>query len=198
LKATRGNGLLEGFLAERRTNLANRLISESSRKGRILDIGCGATPYFLMNTKFLEKHGLDKLHETGVRVSKERNILLRHYDIEKEDRLPYGDNFFDVVTMLAVFEHIEPSRLVTVLREVYRVMKPKGQFIMTVPAAWADILLRTLARFRLVSREEIDEHKAKYTHKKIGGLLTKAGFSAADCRHGYFEAFMNLWVSVSK
>lgn len=198
MNATRGNGLLEGFLARQRTNLANSLIPGPARTGRILDIGCGAASYFLRNTKFHEKHGLDKLLKTGAEASEEGKIFLRQHDIEKEDRLPYEDNFFDVVTMLAVFEHVEPTHLVTVLREVYRVMKPEGQFIMTVPAAWAEILLRILAKFGLVSREEIDEHKAKYTHRKIFGLLTKAGFGAAGRRHGHFEAFMNLWVSVSK
>ena len=198
MNATRGDGFLEGFLAQRRINLANSLIIEPARKGRILDMGCGTTPYFLMSTQFHEKHGLDKIQETGVIELQGEKIFMQHYDIETENKLPYGDTYFDVVTMLAVFEHIEPARLVVLLREVYRVMKPGGQYLLTTPAAWAAILLGILAGFGLVSREEIDEHKTKYTHDKILGLLAKAGFSATNSHYGYFEAFMNLWVSASK
>jgi ubiquinone/menaquinone biosynthesis C-methylase UbiE len=135
---------------------------------------------------------------TGLKGFQGERIFLQHYDIEKEDKLPYGNNYFDVVTMLAVFEHIDPLHIVSMLKEVYRIMKPRGQYILTTPAAWADILLRTLARFGLVSREEIDEHKAKYTHIEISALLIKAGFNAVNIKHGYFEAFVNLWVSASK
>lgn len=38
---TKGYGLLEKFLAEKRSKLANRLILSTHRKARILDVGYG-------------------------------------------------------------------------------------------------------------------------------------------------------------
>ncbi|MDP2947815.1 MAG: hypothetical protein Q8N88_06895, partial [Nanoarchaeota archaeon] len=58
-KPTRGTGLLEKYLAKKRAHMANKLIPESLRRGRILDVGCGETPFFLLNTKFNEKYGID-------------------------------------------------------------------------------------------------------------------------------------------
>ncbi|MBI5681771.1 MAG: hypothetical protein HZC45_01145 [Deltaproteobacteria bacterium] len=58
---TRGYGLLGKLLAHQRSNLANRLIPPSTRNGRILDIGCGFYPLFLLSTEFSEKYGFDKV-----------------------------------------------------------------------------------------------------------------------------------------
>jgi len=198
MNVTRGNGILEGFLARQRANLADSLIPETARSGRILDIGCGTSPYFLITTHFHEKHGLDKLLDGGSKQFQGQNIFIHNHSLENEERLPFGDGYFDVVTMLAVFEHIEPVYLVRTLEEVYRVTKPGGSYILTTPAAWTERLLKILASLRLVSREEIGEHKDTYSHKKIVGLLKQAGFRGRDIHYGYFEAFMNLWVKVHK
>jgi hypothetical protein len=52
LNVTRGSGLFERFLADKRISLANKLIPDSHWQGRILDIGCGEFPYFLLNMTF--------------------------------------------------------------------------------------------------------------------------------------------------
>lgn len=65
--------------------------------------------------------------------------------------------------MLAVIEHIEPERLDGIIGEVRRILKSGGLLIITTPASWTDGLLRFMARLHLVSRTEIDEHKAAYT-----------------------------------
>jgi SAM-dependent methyltransferase len=45
--------------------------------------------------------------------------------------IPYDDNSFDIFITLDVFEHLfQPE---TVIKEIYRVVKPGGCFIMTVP-----------------------------------------------------------------
>jgi len=56
---TRGYGVLEEFLASLRAKKADSLIPEHLRSGKIVDIGCGTTPYFLANTTFSKKIGID-------------------------------------------------------------------------------------------------------------------------------------------
>jgi ubiquinone/menaquinone biosynthesis C-methylase UbiE len=194
---TRGKGLFEGFLARQRALLADRLIPEAARSGRILDIGCGTFPLFLTMVRFHEKHGLDKVSAHQMDMGDER-ISIRSFDIETDVRLPCPDQFFEVVTMLAVFEHIEPSRLPDILQEIFRVLKDGGSFIMTTPAPSADRLLRLLAKCNLVSREEIEEHKGAYSHRMIADFLEKSGFDRSNLRHGRFEAGLNLWVCADK
>jgi SAM-dependent methyltransferase len=195
-RVTRGAGLLEGFLARQRVRVANRRIPAGYREGRILDIGCGVFPYFLATTAFREKYGVDKftLGEPGVAGS----IQLVRHDVEATGGLPFSDGFFDVVTMLAVFEHIEPARLVGTIGEVQRILRPGGMYLLTTPASWTDGFLRLLAWAGLVSREEIEEHKDVYNHAKIVGILRAAGFDGDRIETGYFEGFANLWVTARK
>ena len=198
ISVTRGYGRLERFLALQRVRIADRNIDPQLRLGRILDVGCGNYPFFLKNIDFQEKHGLDKLVEDGLLPEGDERIILRNFELENEDTFPYPDGYFDVVTMLAVIEHIEPRHLPAVLHEAFRVLKPGGTFVATVPARWTDPLLRILAKTGMVSSEEIEEHKDIYDHRKVRDLLVAAGFTGEKIRHGYFEMFMNLWFAVVK
>ena len=112
--------------------------------------------------------------------------------------MPYKDNYFDAVSMLAVFEHLEPSRLEHILKDINRILKPGGMYVMTTPAVWTDIVLRSMARLRLVSPVEIEEHKGAYSRSNISDMLQKAGFSYQNIKSGYFEMFMNTWTTAMK
>ena len=47
-------------------------------------------------------------------------------DLNKEPKLPFEDNFFSVVTLLAVVEHLNPDSMAILFRESHRVLKPGG------------------------------------------------------------------------
>lgn len=198
-RGTRGRGLLEGFLARQRARKANALIPRDARMGRIVDIGCGAYPLFLAGTVFHEKFGLDRAAQgSAYEALRAQGIEVLNFDVERDVRLPFDDASVDVVTMLAVFEHIAPQRLAPLTRDVLRVLKPGGMLILTTPAHWTAGILRVLARLRLVSHEEIDEHKDAYSHGEIVPVLTAAGFAENTIRCGSFELGVNLWVTARK
>ena len=198
-KTTRGLGLLERFLANKRAQHANNLIPQSLHGGRILDIGCGTYPAFLQLTDFSEKYGIDKtysnLWEFGF---KDQPIKLILHDIETERSLPFPNEYFDVVTMLAVFEHIAPENLIKVSQESLRVLKPGGLLIITTPAKRTGFILNTLACLGLISRQEIKDHKILHTPDSIIKILRQGGFSSSDIEFGYFEFHMNTWVKAIK
>lgn len=108
---------------------------------RHLDIGCG-DGYFLRRSKCKERFGLDKL--LGDEVT---------------DRLDFPDSYFDYVTMLAVIEHVSCPE--DIFREVSRVLKPRGRFIITTPRKSADSLIKIYAK-------GIDqEHQSYFDYDKM-------------------------------
>lgn len=194
---TRGKGLLEPLLADLRAQKANKLIPSNLRAGRILDIGCGSFPYFLAHTSFEEKFAIDQIplsQQTAVELRIESFTL----DLEQKPKLPFDDNFFEAVTLLAVVEHLDPALMAMLFKEVYRVLKPGGQVILTTPAAWSDGLLKLMARVSLVSAEEIHEHAYAYTLPLLGWYFGQAGFEMTKTQFGYFEFMLNMWATAQK
>lgn len=193
-KTTRGKGVLEPFLSRLRADKANQLIPAAARSGRILDIGCGSYPYFLTHTDFAEKYAIDqlplKLEGTG--------IHWHQTDLNANPTLPFDDSYFDVVTLLAVVEHLNPQGLPRLLAEIRRALKPGGRVILTTPAGWTDGLLHLMARLSLVSAEEIDEHAYAYTLPTLAWCFGAAGFAMDKMRLGTFELGVNLWATAER
>lgn len=194
---TRGKGLLEPLLADLRAQRANKLIPSNLRKGRILDVGCGSFPYFLAHTSFQEKFAIDQIPLSSNTAS-ELKIESFTLDLEIEPHLPFEGNFFEAITLLAVVEHLDPSLMAKLFKEVYRVLKPGGMVILTTPAAWSDGLLKFMARISLVSAEEIHEHAYAYTLPLLGWYFGQAGFEMTKTKFGYFEFILNMWATAKK
>lgn len=199
ISVTRGNGFLEKFLARQRAKMVEKLIPQHLRTGAIADIGCGNYPFFLLNTEFKQKYGLDKITiSSSVSRHPCKNIKILNYDVESSADLPVPGNFFDVITMLAVIEHIKPEIIPQILRQIYSALRNGGVFILTTPAPYTDQLLKALALTGLVSKEEIAEHKATYKLSYIFKLLYQAGFKEHNLHGGHFELGMNSWVKADK
>lgn len=191
---TRGRGLLEPFLARKRAQQANRLIPAECRQGRILDIGCGSYPYFLSHTSFKEKFAVDQLSPK----SEVEDVKWHTLDLNHAPKLPFEDNYFSIITLLAVVEHLDPTALQFLFKEINRVLVPSGRVILTTPAAWSDTLLKWMAGVGLVSAEEIHEHVYAYTLPLIGWYFGSAGFEMTRLSFGYFELGLNLWAVAEK
>lgn len=195
---TRGHGSLEGYLAKRRASIANSLIQPDDRRGRILDVGCGSYPYFLAFTRFKERFGVDRVVDENKSKGNVPGVQLFQFDVDQQDTLPFPDQHFQVVTMLAVFEHIAKNRLTILLNDVRRTLKPGGMLIMTTPTGWTGPILSTLTRLGLVSEIEIGEHKDSYSKKMVMAVLAETKFKTDVIAHSYFELYMNQWVTIRK
>jgi ubiquinone/menaquinone biosynthesis C-methylase UbiE len=95
--------------------------------------------------------------------------------------LPLPDNKFDFVTALDVLEHIEEDS--RALSEIYRVTKPGGMVIITVPALmslWSDWDV-TLRHFR------------RYDRKSLNILVDQYSFQTINLNYMNFWAFPVVW-----
>lgn len=196
-KLTRGRGLLEPLLARLRTRRANQLIPLELRQGRILDIGCGSYPYFLAHTAFAEKFAVDQLPMARETATRNR-IEFFELNLNQGPKLPFEPEYFEVVSLLAVVEHLDPESMAALFKECHRVLKPGGIVVLSTPAAWSDGLLHLMAHLNLVSAEEIHEHAFAYTLPLIGWHFGQAGFEMRKVKFGYFEFLLNMWATARK
>lgn len=106
---------------------------------RLLDLGCGfGDVLYLCRDHYIEKYGVDpvpamvdkSLHNLHSRA------LADGFHVTKGSAvcLPYASNFFDTVTLLDVFEHIDVKDRHAALQEILRVLKPGGELILVTPS----------------------------------------------------------------
>ena len=98
---------------------------------RVLDIGCGdGSLSKIAESKFQEIHGCD-IALTALQEAKIRGMRTICVDLNTIIPLPYQDESFDTITCLEVLEHVlDPLNL---LRDFHRVLRPKGQVVLTTP-----------------------------------------------------------------
>ena len=70
----------------------------------------------------------------------------------------YTEERFDVITLLAVVEHIPETELQHVAEACYKYLNPKGHIIITVPHPFADKILNMLKYLRVIKGLSLEQH----------------------------------------
>ncbi len=137
----------------------------------ILDIGCGTGA---MSQKLARWGSVISADFSPLALSYSRRRSLRRLCVSDAMRLPFRDGSFDVIVALDILEHLPDDE--AALREFYRVLKPGGRVIATVPAyqsLWSghDVALMHFRRY--VAREVRDRFvAAKLRVEKLSYAMT--------------------------
>ncbi len=96
----------------------------------LLDIGC-ASGYFTVYFKDKAKdvYGVD-INKDLINEAKNKYKGI-NFKLLKSKKLPFRSNFFDVVTILDVLEHVNDDKIM--INEIHRVLKKDGLLILSVP-----------------------------------------------------------------
>ncbi len=182
--------LLEPLL--RRARLAKALpIIRQYPQCTFLDIGCGWEARLLRSVEPHIAHGVG-IDRKAPTIQSDK---LRTLQGDLEATLPFDDNSFDVVSMLAVLEHLsDPLR---VLIEIKRVLRPNGTLILTVPSHAAKPVLEFLAfKLKLVNPAEIADHKRYFGRRDLRALSDQAGLRMLT--HKYFQMGFNNFATLGR
>lgn len=118
--------LFNPFFIARKGLAKNIKILSPNITGKILDVGCGTKPYqsFFNCSQYV---GLE--FDTG--IDSEKKTADYYYDGKV---FPFASESFDCVICNQVLEHVfEPENF---LSEIFRVLKPEGILLLTVPFIW--------------------------------------------------------------
>ncbi|MCK5026105.1 MAG: methyltransferase domain-containing protein, partial [Nanoarchaeota archaeon] len=105
------------------------------------------------------------------------------------------DKSVDVIVSLAVLEHLENP--LYILIELYRVLKEGGRIIITTPSPASKPILEFLAfNLKIISVEEIRDHKHYFNQKELRNIFKRAGFR--DIKIKSFQFGLNNWLIARK
>jgi len=141
---------------------------------RLLDVGCGAGNMIHHLSHYGQVKGIE-IDPRPVKMAHQRG-----YDVDQFDAtqpMPFVDSSFDAVTALDVIEHNQDDR--AILADSYRVLKPGGLVIITVPALmwlWSH-------------NDDINAHVRRYTAAELKQKLAQAGFTVRRVTYNNFFIF---------
>jgi ubiquinone/menaquinone biosynthesis C-methylase UbiE len=139
----------------------------------VFDIGCGTGANGLMLEEFGRVYGTDMSQE-ALALSRERgHSRLARCRIEN---LCFPENAFDAITALDMLEHVDDD--LAGMKELFRVCKPGGTLLITVPAygfLWSE-------------HDEALHHRRRYTASELRNKLTVSGFEVE--RISYFISLL--------
>lgn len=161
--------LLESNLQQYRFKEQLKRLERYKKNGKVLDIGCGAG-YFLEVAKSngWEPWGIEPSKFAAEEAKKKMENIFNGSIDEAE----YSDNFFDLITMWQVLEHLNDPFII--LKRLYRMLKKDRLLVVEVPD------FNCLESKRLKERwSQIHPplHLYYFTSLTLSNLLKKAGFS---------------------
>ncbi|MDR1057837.1 MAG: class I SAM-dependent methyltransferase [Coxiellaceae bacterium] len=161
---------IDRFLRRLRTKLVLPYIIPNMN---ICDMGCGINQYLLRSLISIVQGklvGIDSLILNKI----SNKMELRSADLEQVP-LPVYDNEFDLITMLAVLEHLNTYD--NIISECYRGLKIGGQLILTTPSPCSKPLLEFLADKGIISHFGVYDHKKYFRKEELFNLLQKHCFT---------------------
>lgn len=164
------------------------LIKQQGKIDKILDIGPGdGLTLSLVNAK--EKYGIDINSKNIERLNKKG---IKAYLQDVQEKFPFPNNYFDTVVSEDVIEHLFfPEKT---LKEIYRVLKPRGVFIGSVPNhfnwyhRFCFLLAKPEKSFLFRNAKHISDNF--WTKKGLIHLLKSSGFKVIyfDVINGKFRS----------
>jgi ubiquinone/menaquinone biosynthesis C-methylase UbiE len=168
------------FIA-RRHLITSLLGTHYPQDGRlqILDIGCGTGAMLDELAPFGHVVGADYAPEAlQFCVTRGVGADLARADVR---RLPFADASFDVVTAMDIVEHIDDDKAAAC--EIFRVLKPGGRLLVTVPAfesLWSE-------------HDEALHHYRRYTVPRLKDLFQRVGLTVDKVSYTVTTLFPAIW-----
>jgi len=146
--------------------------------GCLLDVGCGDGSISDGLSKLpgvIEVHGVD-ISNTAIRIATSKYPHVK-FRVAQVTDLPFGSNFFDVVTAIEVIEHVYDTQLM--FKEFSRVIKKGGYLIITTTdfnllkkiaialGDWDKYFYPTNPHIRFYSKKSLDAILCRFGFRKV-------------------------------
>lgn len=154
-------------------NMFNPLFKYTDKinAGKVLDVGCA---YGFMLQRFpvsFQKFGID-VSEYAIDVARKRSPSVAYNVGSAENKLPFKEDFFDIILFNDVIEHLENPPLA--LENISKVLKKNGILYITTPNL--NIIRKKMFRYA----DEKEHHISLFSHSDLIVLLKSLKFKLVE------------------
>jgi len=160
----------------------NRLMKKNS--GCLLDVGCGLG-YFLKEVSSLDKNNQWRLYGAETSYSavdfSRRELGLSNIFLGPIEKSPYEENYFDLVTLWDLIEHLEDPR--RSLARIFKVLKMDGRLFISTPNIKIQLPKARFKKFLNIGTEhclEARDHLHDYSPRSLQRLIKESGFTTIE------------------
>ncbi len=146
---------------------------------KILDVGCGSGGTSTAFLQFGQVTGTD-FSSLALKFAKNRGLT----NVVKSSvtSIPFSSEKFDIITVLDVIEHVKEDNLV--LNEIWRMLKPNGIVVVTVPAF----------QFLWSEHDVASMHVRRYNNSSIVKVINESKFKIIKI--SYFVTFLFPFIAM--
>ncbi len=170
-----------------------RFVTKYKKNGRVLDVGC-ATGVFLEGMRARGKwelYGVEPSDHAATIAFQKTNADIFVGTLEQAQ---FSGNFFDVVTMWDVLEHVHNPQ--ETLDEIYRILKPDGLLVIRVPNV-DSLQAKIFGRFW--AGLDAPRHLYVFSPEDLSNMLRKSGFQIKNKSFGsasylVFSLSLRFWM----
>jgi len=174
-----------GHILVNRELVRYKLVANYFKRGNLLDVGCRSGKFKEFLPKDIEYYGLDFIEE-------HKNYIHNFFGIDvSKTKVPVEDNFFDNIHLGEVLEHI--SNFYFVFEEMYRILKPGGTLVLTVPNNFHIAQAIGIIRYKRYKKKNLDiknvvnsdTHIHSFYEPDLLKISQLIGFKPIDCDRFY-------------
>lgn len=135
---------------------------------RLLDVGCHRGELIdFVRARISSAVGIDPVAEPSER----EGVVILRGTLPGDPRLAAGS--FDCVAMLAAMEHLPEPR--ATIADCYRLLRPGGRFVLTVPHPFVDTIVDFLVRIGVADGMDFEAHHG-FDVRSVEPMATRIGF----------------------
>jgi ubiquinone/menaquinone biosynthesis C-methylase UbiE len=175
-------------------------------QGRYLDAGCGSGDFI---AALVERGGevfaidvaAQMIQQSQAKFFSHQDAARIHFSVADVTNLSFSESYFDAVVAVGLIEYLSDDE--AALKELYRVLKPGGILIITVPNLASpfmafEVLTSEVRQLRRRVLATVRGHRVspKFVHRhflpwRLDRKLARVGFRKLDyvfCTYGLFSA----------